>query len=64
MVQITVVGKFMTPVILSLGVTTFASPAGIITGGFLDEMQSVKVKKCHKCPLCGNEVDVSHYLVE
>lgn len=54
----------MTPVILSLGVTTFASPAGIITGGFLDEMQSVKVKKCHKCPHCGNEVDVSHYLVE
>ncbi len=60
MVPITVVGKFMTSIILLLGVAIFALPAGIITGGFLDEMQRIRGKKHHKCPHCGNDIDIVH----
>lgn len=58
MVPITVLGKMMTSVILLLGVAIFALPAGIITGGFLDEMQKLKGKKHHTCPHCGNEINI------
>jgi voltage-gated potassium channel len=60
MVPITVVGKIMTAFIMLAGVGIFALPAGIITAGFLEEMQKLKEKKVQKCPNCGHHLDHLH----
>jgi len=40
------------------GVAFFALPAGIITAGFIDEFRLTRVKKTHRCPHCGEKIDM------
>jgi voltage-gated potassium channel len=61
MVPITVIGKIMTAIIMLCGVAIFALPAGIISAGFLEEMQKIKAKKIHKCPHCGRTINNEHW---
>ncbi|MBI2730248.1 MAG: ion transporter [Sphingobacteriales bacterium] len=58
MVPITILGKLLTAVITLSGFAIFALPAGIITAGFLEEMRKIKDKKIHKCPHCGEVIDL------
>jgi voltage-gated potassium channel len=60
MIPITAIGKIMTAFIMLAGVGIFALPAGIITAGFLEEMQKMKEKKVQRCPHCGHELDHHH----
>ena len=60
MVPITTLGKVMTALIMLCGVAIFALPAGIITAGFLEEMQKMKHKKVIKCPNCGHSFHHEH----
>ncbi|MBP6687321.1 MAG: ion transporter [Lacibacter sp.] len=60
MIPVTVLGKAMTGVIMLSGVAIFALPAGIITAGFLEEMQKIKEKKTIKCPHCGQTFHHEH----
>jgi voltage-gated potassium channel len=53
MIPVTIVGKVMTGIIMLSGVAIFALPAGIITAGFLEEVQHLRGKKTIKCPHCG-----------
>lgn len=53
MIPVTIIGKVMTGVIMLSGVAIFALPAGIITAGFLEEVQHLRGKKTVKCPHCG-----------
>ncbi|HSC52226.1 MAG TPA: ion transporter [Phnomibacter sp.] len=61
MVPITLLGKIMTAVIMLAGVGIFALPAGIITAGFLEEMQKLKEKRVDKCPNCGHVLEPHHH---
>ena len=58
MVPITLLGKVLTGVVTLAGLAIFALPAGIITAGFLEEIENMKEKKIHKCPHCGNVIDL------
>ena len=58
MVPVTMLGKILTGVITLAGLAIFALPAGIITAGFLEEIEKMKDKKIRKCPHCGNTVDL------
>ncbi|MEO6668957.1 MAG: ion transporter [Ferruginibacter sp.] len=58
MVPITVLGKALTAIITLTGLAIFALPAGIITAGFLEEIRNMKEKKIHKCPHCGEVIDL------
>lgn len=58
MIPVTVLGKCLTSIISLSGLAIFALPAGIITAGFLEEMRKMKEKKIHKCPHCGNNIDL------
>jgi voltage-gated potassium channel len=58
MVPITILGKVLTAVITLSGLAIFALPAGIITAGFLEEIRNMKEKKIHKCPHCGQVIDL------
>jgi voltage-gated potassium channel len=58
MIPITVAGKTLTGIIVLLGLAVYALPAGILTAGFLKEMEKPKLKK-HHCPHCGKPVDFS-----
>jgi len=58
MVPITLQGKILSSVISLSGLAIFALPAGIITAGFLEEIRKIKDKKIHKCPHCGNVIDL------
>jgi len=60
MVPITTLGRVMTAIIMLCGVAIFALPAGIITAGFLEEMQKMKHKKAIKCPNCGHSFHHEH----
>lgn len=60
MVPVTLLGKVMTAVLMLCGVAIFALPAGIITAGFLEEMQKMKSKKTIKCPNCGHAFHHEH----
>ena len=60
MIPVTLMGKCMTAVIMLCGVAIFALPAGIITAGFLEEMQKMKHKKSIKCPQCGHSFHHEH----
>lgn len=59
---ITVLGKIFSCIILLAGIGMLALPAGIITAGFLDESRKSKVRNTHRCPNCGEliEIDESH----
>lgn len=55
MYPITLLGKTFTAIILLAGVAMLALPAGIITSGFIEELQ--KSKKPRVCPHCGKPLD-------
>jgi voltage-gated potassium channel len=55
MIPVTILGKTMTALIMLSGVAIFALPAGIITAGFLEEVQHMHGKKAIHCPHCGKE---------
>lgn len=57
MVPITVLGKVLTGIITLAGLAVFALPAGIITAGFLEEINKTKKKKSHVCPHCGGSLE-------
>lgn len=54
---ITALGKFLGALIALLGIGMFALPAGILGGGFVEEMQKRKDRKCKTCPHCGKAID-------
>jgi voltage-gated potassium channel len=56
MAPVTALGKALSGVIMLTGVAFFALPAGIITAGFLEEMQIIKKSKSYKCPHCGGDI--------
>jgi len=56
MYPVTAIGKTLTGIIMLTGVAFFALPAGIITAGFLEEMQIIKKAKSYKCPHCGGDI--------
>ncbi len=58
MVPFTDIGKAMSALIMLTGVAFFALPAGIITAGFLEEFRINRIKKTHKCPYCGEDLDI------
>lgn len=58
MYPMTTIGKTMTGVIMLTGVAFFALPAGIISAGFLEEFRKSRIKKTHKCPHCGENLDI------
>jgi voltage-gated potassium channel len=58
MYPLTTLGKTMGGVIMLMGVAFFALPAGIIMAGFLEEFRKKRVQKTHKCPNCGEEIDI------
>jgi len=53
MVPITIIGKALTGMIALCGLALLALPAGIITAGFLEEINKIKGKKHSVCPHCG-----------
>ena len=58
MIPITDIGKVMASIIMLTGVAFFALPAGIITAGFIDEFRLNRIKKTHKCPHCGEHIEL------
>ena len=58
MYPVTNLGKGLASIIMMTGVAFFALPAGIITAGFIDEFRINRVKKTHKCPHCGETIDL------
>jgi voltage-gated potassium channel len=55
---ITTLGKVFASLVLLAGIGMLALPAGIITSGFLDESRKNKVKKTHRCPNCGEHIEL------
>ncbi len=60
MYPMTYLGKAMAMVIMLTGVAFFALPAGIITAGFLEEFRMNRIKKTHRCPNCGELLDLDN----
>lgn len=58
MYPITSLGKALASIIMMTGVAFFALPAGIITAGFIDEFRVNRIKKTHKCPHCGKQIEL------
>lgn len=58
MIPLTTIGKVMAGIIMLTGVAFFALPAGIITAGFIDEFRLTRIKKTHKCPHCGEHIEL------
>ena len=58
MYPVTNLGKGLASVIMLTGVAFFALPAGIITAGFIDEFRINRIKKTHKCPHCGEHIEL------
>ncbi len=54
MVPVTTLGKVLSGLISFSGLAIFALPAGIITSGFLEEMNKAKKRKHEHCPHCGH----------
>lgn len=59
LIPITLPGRFLTGVILLIGIALFALPAGIITSGFLEESRKTKKPLPTRCPHCGEELSES-----
>jgi voltage-gated potassium channel len=55
---ITALGKFFTIIIMLSGIALLAFPSGIITAGFMEELN--KSKKPRTCPHCGKPIDDEH----
>lgn len=58
MTPMTTVGKLMAGIIMLTGVAFFAIPAGILSAGFMEEFRKNKVKKTHRCPSCGEPIEL------
>lgn len=58
MYPITTIGKVLASIIMLTGVAFFALPAGIITAGFIDEFRLNRVRKTHRCPNCGEHIEI------
>jgi voltage-gated potassium channel len=54
----TTLGKVLASIIMLTGVAFFALPAGIITAGFIEEFRINRIKKTHKCPHCGEHIEL------
>ncbi len=61
MYPITNLGKALASIIMLTGVAFFALPAGIITAGFIDEFRLNRIKKTHKCPHCGENIELDEH---
>lgn len=61
MYPLTAIGKTMAGIIMLTGVAFFALPAGIITAGFIDEFRLSRVKKTHRCPHCGEHIEIDDH---
>ena len=61
MYPVTVIGKAMAMVVMMSGVAFFALPAGIISAGFLEEFRSLRIKKTHRCPHCGEQIELDDH---
>jgi voltage-gated potassium channel len=61
MIPLTDIGKVMASIIMLTGVAFFALPAGIITAGFIDEFRLTRVKRTHRCPHCGEHIDLDEH---
>ncbi len=58
MYPLTNLGKAMASVIMLTGVAFFAIPAGILSAGFQEEFRKNKIMKTHKCPHCGEPIEL------
>lgn len=58
MTPMTTVGKVMAGIIMLTGVAFFAIPAGILSAGFMEEFRKNRVKKTHRCPSCGEPIEL------
>ena len=54
---VTGIGKIISGIIALLGIGLVALPTGIISSGFVEEINHNKKKKKLLCPHCGNVVD-------
>ncbi len=57
MVPVTTLGKVLSGLISFSGLAIFALPAGIITSGFLEEINKTKKRKHEHCPHCGHSLE-------
>lgn len=62
MYPLTALGKTMAGIIMLTGVAFFALPAGIITAGFIDEFRLNRIKKTHRCPNCGEPIEMDDHV--
>lgn len=58
MYPLTNLGRALASVVMVTGIAFFALPAGIITAGFIDEFRNERVRKTHRCPNCGEQIDM------
>ena len=58
MYPMTTVGKIMAGIIMLTGVAFFAIPAGILSAGFMEEFRKNRIKKTHRCPSCGEHIEL------
>jgi voltage-gated potassium channel len=58
MYPMTTIGKVMSGIIMLTGVAFFAIPAGILSAGFQEEFRRTRMLKTHKCPHCGEHLDL------
>jgi voltage-gated potassium channel len=61
MYPMTTIGKIMSGMIMLTGVAFFAIPAGILSAGFMDEFRKNKISKTHRCPHCGEPIEVDDH---
>lgn len=54
---ITMLGKILSAIIAILGIGLVAVPTGIISAGFMEQMEAEKTDKKHYCPFCGKKID-------
>jgi voltage-gated potassium channel len=64
MYPLTWLGKTMASIIMLIGVAFFAIPAGILSAGFLEEFRRNKALKTHRCPHCGEPIDIEDHEVK
>jgi voltage-gated potassium channel len=61
MYPITALGKTMASIIMLTGVAFFAIPAGILSAGFQEEFRRNRTLKTHRCPHCGEHIDIDNH---
>ncbi len=61
MVPVTTLGKILSGMISLSGLAIFALPAGIITAGFLEEINKIRKKKHIHCPHCGQSIELDDH---